>query len=185
MNAEILGHHMRYRLTQLGTVGMVGVALIAAALLLWWYVVKPEQFERIQLNQQAHQPRFEVKTQSELAALASLKTEDQLRLFYADFPTDEQLPELLSGIFSAATKQGLLLESGEYVAHTVSVGSIAEYRITLPINGRFTEVLAFIDDVLANGLTIALEGASFKRAKVDDPQVEAKLVLVVFLKGKT
>jgi Tfp pilus assembly protein PilO len=185
MNAEILGHHLRYRLAQLGTMGTLGIALILAALFMWRFVVQPEEIERLQLDQRVHQPRVEVKTQSQLDAQAKLNTEEQLRLFYANFPTEEQIPELLSGIFAAATKQGLILESGEYVAPPITPGgSFAEYRITLPVKGRFTDVMAFIDEALGKGLTVALEGASFKRPKIDDPQIEAKLVFVVFLKGK-
>ena len=74
-----------------------------------------------------------------------------------------------------------MLETGEYAWLQTGTERLARYRITLPVKGTFKQVLGFMDIVLKDNTTLALENAAFKRDKVDDEAVEAKLVFIVFV----
>jgi hypothetical protein len=73
------------------------------------------------------------------------------------------------------------LETGEYTWLQTGPERLARYRIALPVKGSFKQVLGFMDLVLQSNATLALENASFKRDKVDDATVEAKLVFLVYV----
>jgi hypothetical protein len=61
---------------------------------------------------------------------------------------------------------------------------LARFRVSLPLKGTFKQVLGMMDTVLQENNTVALENVTFKRDKVDDQAVEAKVVFLVFLDSK-
>ena len=56
-----------------------------------------------------------------------------------------------------------------------------KYRITLPVKGELVQILSFISGVIKAAPSSALEDVTFKREKVEDSQVEAKLVFIFFV----
>jgi Tfp pilus assembly protein PilO len=113
-----------------------------------------------------------------------LNKEEQLDLFYKTFPDELQVPDLLQKMFQAASKIGLTLETAEYSLIQTGSERLVRYRVTLPLKGSFKQMLDFMDTVLKQNGAIALENASFKREKVDDAAVEAKLVFVVLVDSR-
>ena len=169
-----------YRLAQLGPVGGLGLCLLLLAALGWFTVVRSGQKEwegaHLKLAALQQQP-----SRSSLPVNSALQKEEQLQLFYQGFAKADRVPDALERIYSAAVKHQLLLETGEYNWNQNAQDRLARYRIALPVKGSFAQVLAFMDQVLQDNAQLALENASFKRDKVDDPLVEAKLVFVVFV----
>jgi hypothetical protein len=112
---------------------------------------------------------------------SSLNREEQLRVFYMNFASADKLPDTLRVLYKAAEKQGLILETGEYTRVQNAGERLARYRVGLPVKGSFKQVLSFMDLVLKDNATVALENAAFKRDKVDDAMVEAKLMFTLFV----
>jgi Tfp pilus assembly protein PilO len=111
---------------------------------------------------------------------SALNHEEQLRVFYNSFPSGDKVPDALKRIYRAADKQDLMLETGEYSWLQTGTERLARYRISLPVKGSFKQVLGFMDMVLQENKSVALENASFKRDKVDEAAIEAKLIFVVY-----
>jgi hypothetical protein len=181
MNAVVLQRHVQYRLQQLGKTGVIGVALIAAAVVAWFTLVRFSEKELLTVRQRVKAVQQQVANKNSLPVSSSLNREEQLRVFYKNFGPVEKVPETLQRLYKAAEKQNLILETGEYTRVINTGERLARYRVGLPVKGTFKQLLSFMDMVLKDNATVALENAAFKRDKVDDAQVEAKLVFTLFV----
>jgi Tfp pilus assembly protein PilO len=173
-----------HRLDQLGATGMVGLVLLLAALLSWFTLVKGEEAELLRLNQGLEALRKQDADKTNLTSSPVLSQEEQLELFYKTFPDELQVPDLLKKVFQVANTTGLTLETAEYSLARTGSERLVRYRVALPVKGSFKQMLDFMDAALKQNSAIALENASFKRDKVDDALVEAKLVFVVLVDSR-
>jgi len=181
MNTVVLQRHLQYRLNQLGKTGTAGLILIVAAAVAWFTLVRGGEKDLINARLRVAAVQKQVANKSSLPVSSSLNQEEQLRVFYKSFDSAEKVPVTLQHIYKAAEKQELLLETGEYSLVAAPGERLARYRVGLPVKGTFKQVLSFMDKVLQDNPTVALENASFKRDKVDDAVVEAKLVFTLFV----
>jgi hypothetical protein len=174
---------VRHGLSQLGTTGVVGLGLLIAAAVLWVSLDQSAQQERLSLKRRLQATSIKLAHGDSTAGGASASQEEQLQAFYTAFPPRDAVPENLKRIFRAADRNALVLNVGEYTPLQVSNERLGRYRVTLPVKGSFPQILLFIDKVLQENATNALESAAFKRDKVDDVAVEAKLVFLIFVDG--
>jgi len=172
---------MSHWFDQLGLVGLLGAALIVASLVAWFTWVQRDQQEFIHLNELLTAMRQQESAKSSLPNNPVLNQEEQLALFYKNFPSELQLPDLLKEVFKAADKEQLTLETAEYAVVKSGTDRLVRYRVALPVKGTFRQMLDFMDVVLKQSSAIALENASLKRDKVDDAQVEARLVFLLLV----
>jgi hypothetical protein len=181
MNAVALQRQLQYRLAQLGGVGTLGLVMAVAALLAWFALIRVGDRELVTTQRKLESLRQQVQAKGSEPINSAQNHEDQLQVFYKSFPVGDKVPDALNRIYRAAEKQDLLLETGEYTWLQTGSERLARYRIALPVRGSFKQVLGFMDIALQNNATLALENASFKRDKVDDAAVEAKVVFVVYV----
>jgi Tfp pilus assembly protein PilO len=181
MNTVALQRQLQYRLAQFGAVGTLGLCLFLVAVLGWFTLIRAGEKELANSYKKLTSLQQQVQAKSSLPISSALNHEEQLRVFYNSFPTSDKVPDALKRIYRAAEKQELMLETGEYNWLQTGSDRLARYRISLPVKGTFKEVLGFMDTVLHDNPTLALENAAFKRDKVDDAAIEAKLVFVVFV----
>jgi hypothetical protein len=181
MNAVALQRQLQYRLAQLGGVGTLGLVMAVLAVLGYFTLIRAGEKELLGSQRKLVALQRQVQAKSSLPVSSALNHEEQLRVFYSSFPTGDKVPEALKRIYRAADKQELMLETAEYTWLQTGSERLARYRIALPVKGTFKQVLGFMDMVLQDNTTLALENASFKRDKVDDAAVEAKLVFVIFV----
>jgi Tfp pilus assembly protein PilO len=184
MNWVAVQRQLSHRFAQLGLVGSVGVILLLAALLTWFTLVQGDQQELIRLNQGLSTLRQQEAAKNSLLSNPILSQEEQLALFYKNFPDELQVPDLLKEIFKAAENEGLTLETAEYTVVKSGTDRLIRYRVSLPVKGAFKQMLQFMDTVLKQSAAVALENAAFKRDKVDDGLVEGKLVFVVLVDSR-
>ncbi len=179
MKRLFVQRQLMYRMAQLGPLGGLGLCLLLLAALGWFTVVRGGQKELGAAGSKL--AALQQPSRSKLPVNSALQKQEQLQLFYQGFAKPNKVPDALGRIYRAADKHQLLLETGEYSWSQTAADRLARYRIALPVKGSFAQVLAFMDQVLQDNANLALENASFKRDKVDDPWVEAKLVFVVFV----
>jgi Tfp pilus assembly protein PilO len=181
MNAVALQRQVGYRLHQLGVTGSLGLAMLLLAVLAWFTLVRSGEKEIVSLQHKQQDLQRQAFNKSSLPVRSALDREEQLRVFYKSFAPTDQLPDTLSRIYSAAAKQDLVLETGEYTRLQTGSERLARFRVAFPVKGSFKQLLGFMDAVLLENKSVALENAAFKRDKVDDEAVEAKLVFLVFM----
>jgi hypothetical protein len=183
MNTKIFLSRIRHALRQMGAMGVVGLGLLIAAVVLWLSFYNSAQQERLTLQRKLQSIGINLAQGNSTGVGASASQEEQLLAFYAAFPSRDEVPENLKRIFRAADKNALVLNVGEYTPMQLSNERLGRYRVTLPVKGSFPQILLFIDKVLQENATNALESAAFKRDKVEDAAVEAKLVFLIFVDG--
>lgn len=181
MNAVALQRQLQYRLKQLGGVGMLGLVMVLVAILGWFTLIRAGEKELGTSHKKLVALQQQVQAKSSLPVSSALNHEEQLRVFYSSFPAVAKVPNALKRIYHAAEKQDLMLETAEYTWLQTGSERLSRYRVALPVKGSFKQVLSFMDIVLQDNTTLALENASFKRDKVDDAAIEAKLVFVVYV----
>jgi Tfp pilus assembly protein PilO len=184
MNTLLWRRRLQYRMHQLGPMGLLGLALLIASVALWLGLVQPAELEAQRLANRVQARQTQLATLSQTPRVAELSKEEKIDYFYKSFPAVNRVPEQLNNIYRAAGKNGLTLETGEYALLQSETDKLARYRVALPVKGSFQQVLAFMDAVLKEIPSTALESAGFKRDKVDDPAVDAKLVFIVFVEAQ-
>lgn len=181
MSPVALQRYVRYYLARLGTLGNLGLAMLVLTVVAWFTLVRVGESEIASADRKLKTLRQQAASKSALPVNSALGREDQLRVFYNSFAQAEKVPDTLKRIYKAAEKQELLLETGEYSRIQAGSERLARFRVSLPVKGSFKQILSFMDAVLQENGTVALEGATFKRDKVDEEALEAKLVFLIFM----
>jgi hypothetical protein len=165
----------------LGIPGVAGVVLLAAAAIFWLAGLAPAQHdldrtaaELDQLRERSRRVEAGLEKKQETPA-------DQLKSFYALFPTERQASESLQKIYQAAEKNQIVLPRGEYALTVDAKSNLAKYRITLPLRGTYEQIRGFIAAALEAVPTVSLDEIAFQRQKVGETNLEAKVRMTLFL----
>lgn len=160
--------------------GLVGIALIVIAAALAASVVGPQQQRIAQLEaeierlRRAPPPAEPVETE-----------EGKVENFYRSLPQSASTPDWLQKVYDAASSNGVVLEQGEYVALSNPNAKIEQYRLIFPVKGSYPQLRKFATGALESVPALALESAMFKREKIADGAVDAKLTFLLYLeRGK-
>ena len=173
---------------KLGLWGLFGIAIILASIL--FYVSNTITLEQ-QLNEvklslaQAQSSSINNnKADSELQSIVPEQSETQrIAQFYDALPDGANLPKLINVLDSYALKQHLVLNRGDYKLTQIKLGKISRYEIVLPVTGQYIQIRQFIAESLLQLPALALSDVQIKRENTLVPNVEARLVFVLFLKG--
>jgi len=180
----MLRHHLFYRMHQLGPMGLLGMGLLLSAVAVWLLVVHTGEQEIQGLIQKVQARQIQLAVKNQVGHIAELSKEEKITVFYKKFPVASRVPDLLKNIYEAAEHADLNLETGEYALLHSESESLARYRVALPVKGSFAQIIKFMDTVLKDMPTIALESANFKRENIDDAVVSAKLVFIIFVESQ-
>lgn len=176
-----LQDRLRYALARLGWPGAAGLALLAAAWLLHGLEVEPMQAASLAMEQRAEHLAKRARP-----ARASEST--QLAALSATLPGAERMPEAIAHLFSAATHAGLTLQQGAYRAvgeksGSLQPNSLVRYQISLPVNGDYPAVRAFVAEALEREPSLALDAIRLTRERMGAGEIDAELRFTLYLGG--
>ncbi len=176
MNQLVLQRLLR----RAGPAGLAGALLTVLAIAGWFGLVQPEtsHLNETLAQSQALQARLRASTHK-VQDLAE-NPDEQLQRFYGFFPGTATVPDWLAVIDRAATREHLILQQGEYRVIRDRLGLLTRYQVALPIHGTYPQIANFIQRVLKEVPIAAIESLSFERQQVGDPQLDAKLRLILF-----
>ncbi len=123
------------------------------------------------------------------APLVQQASSQTLSEFYQTFPTALSIPDTLSQLNALATKQQLLLNSGDYKLNKIAVKNnagtrvLTQYEMVLPVEGSYNKVRAFISSILSNLPSVAIADIQIERESTLSPSVDARLVLIFYVRG--
>lgn len=109
--------------------------------------------------------------------------------FYQTFPTALSIPDTLSQLNALAAKQQLLLNSGDYKLNKVPAKNnsggkvLTQYEMVLPVEGSYSRVRTFIASILSNLPSVAIADMQIERENTLSPSVDARLVLIFYVRG--
>lgn len=171
----------RHWLHRMGWPGVLGIGILAMCPAFYLSTIRPEQAR-------LDSARHSVSRLHEQLALAGKSPngvehspEDQLAEFYSKFPQEGCSPQWMEKLVALAASRGLTLNDGEYKATHERVGKLVRYQMTLPVMGEYPQIRKFLTDLPGALPVVALENVQFERKKVADPNVEAKIKLVLYL----
>lgn len=168
---------LKYWMGLMSRTGLAGLALLAMTMGTLVSVVLPGQRHQSQLEERVEQ----LKTAPITTNTPAPPPETQLAGFYRAFPKGGTTPDWLQKIYDAASSHGLSLDQGEYILLSDGAAKLDQYRIVFPVKGTYPQLRSFSDEVLRAVPAIALEAVSFKREKVADGSVEARLTFLLYL----
>jgi Tfp pilus assembly protein PilO len=173
---------LRYWIGRLGPAGFAGLALLAAAAITYTASIQPLEVQKAQLRAEVDTTKRRLaEAAQQRGELLPVTAQEKLGAFYAKFPERDATPDLLEMIFAAADEQQVVLEEGEYTPGKAKDIGLDTLRINLPVKGSYPQIRKFIAAALAAVPNLALENVVFKREKVDDGSVDAKVTLVLYL----
>jgi hypothetical protein len=182
-NSISVSQTLRYWASRLGNLGVIGLVLLAGALAYWLLVVQGG--ERSLLSKEQSLASLQAQSRATITATGNkvaASTGEQIEAFYKNFPISTEAPNFVSKIFKAADKNLVVLDTGEYNWSSAGNERLAQYKVALPVKGPYVKILGFIDMVLQQTPSAALESVSFKRQKPTDDIVDAKLVFVLYFR---
>jgi len=159
-----------FHLARLGRVGLLGGALVAAALAADFLLLRPLEAEWAGLVDR-----------NQRAALAA-PDPAAARRTVAGPPVAAAAEEVLRQLFAAAAKNGLELDQGDYTLSSEQSGDIHRYQISLPVSGSYPALRAFLAEALNGSPALALSHLEMERAVIEDTELVASLRFTLFLK---
>lgn len=175
---------------QLGLIGGLGAALLLACSLVYFIILMP-------LNQQISDAKSlrgqapltqEININAKLLPVKSLA--DEIEAFKKNLPQAESLHDWLALIDQTAVKQKLILNRGDYKYSKTKQSQISDafylskYEIVLPVTGQYKQIRQFITQVLQMQPALALSDFKMTRENSLSPNVEARLMFVLYLKSE-
>ncbi len=184
--AAPLWWQVRRELSRLGWPGLAGLALLAAGAVLWLGAQRPDERRAERLRSDVADLRVRLRSAGESGedgrSRPPATRAGQLATFYEFFPAVASLPDWLAVLNTAAAKNGLVLESGDYALLPArGEQRLARYEMTLPLKGSWPQLRGFVAEVMDKIPAAALEDLALRREAVGAPQVEAKLKFVLWL----
>jgi Tfp pilus assembly protein PilO len=178
MNFSALRTRIAYLIRRGGWPSWIGLMCLAVMSVVYFAEVLPEssRLSELQLRKDAL-----VAQQSLDGGVVKLTPSQQLAEFYRGFPLGTTIPDVLARINQVAIDQQLALEFGEYAMAREQGGRLDQFRITLPIKGRYVQIRKFIAEVMLAHPSLSLESLSVRREKVAQEMIEGRIVFLLFL----
>lgn len=173
-----------YWLRRVGWPGVLAIGLLVMCPAFYLSAIRPAQARLDLAQQRAAALQEEASLSSKSFSGARLSTEEQLAEFYRKFPLEWQSPLWLEKLVALAERSGLRLNDGEYKATPDKVGRLVRYQMSLKVQGSYPQIRQFLTDLPGALPIVALENVQFERQKVGDPDVDARIKLMLYL-GQT
>lgn len=176
-----LGWISRYWLRRIGWPGVLAIGIFVMCMAFYVSAIRPLQALLNTAERSAAVLQEELALGSKSFSHTKLSTEDQLAEFYRKFPVEWDSPLWLKKIVVLAQSNGLGLNDGEYKVTRDKVSKLVRYQMSLHVRGTYPQIRKFLTDLPGALPVVALENVQFERQKVGDPDVEAKIKLVLYL----
>ena len=157
----------------------VGLAVTAASF--HFSVVRPAQDELAALQRKI----VALRAQHPIGAPGSRQNPRlQLVRFYESFPSESHAPNWLARVYAAAQSNRLELLRGDYRTVRDGQRQLTEYRITLPLKGNYPNIRGFLNTVLSELPSIALDNVACERQKIGESTVQVTVRLTLYLRDE-
>jgi len=176
----LLAYSARVAAHRAGGVGGLGLVLLAAAAVFYFFAVSPAQEHLVAL-----QNRLD-RADSRAAAGAVLRSAldpSRVQEFVEFFPPLDTAPRWLKSIYAIAEREKLELLKGTYRVSEDPALMLVRYTVSLPVRGRYPQIRRFIAATLNEVPIASLEGVVLQREKISDEVVEASVALTLHLQA--
>ena len=160
---------------------LLGVLLLNALLALLY--VTPLYLRLEHLNQRLEQRQQDVARRMSLPqSLADADPAERLWVFESGFPQEISIPDTLAQINAIVTGADLRIMEADYRLLDLPGSRLRAYQISMPLRGRYGNILGACLTMLDQVPNLALNNVTFQRKSVADTQTEATLSMTLFLR---
>lgn len=110
-----------------------------------------------------------------------LSLEEQLTVFYGNFPSEQNLGGQIGKLAGIAARHGLALQQVDYKSERDTAGKLTHFQVNLPLRAPYPVLRQFLSALHAEMPMVAVEQVQFERQKIGDGTVDARLRLVLYL----
>lgn len=164
-----------------GVAAVLGGACLLAALGLQASVGSGLAQQRDALRAQLDAQRDRLRLNGGAGPSRDESASAQLIRFYAGFPAANTSAYWLARIQAAARRSGIALPTGEYRLEQRSAERLQRYTIVLPVRASYAQVRGFLDTVLSDIPSAALDGIDMRRESAASPVLDARIRLTLYL----
>ncbi len=165
----------------LGWPGAIGGAGMGVCLALYFMAMQPAQQRLNAVRISAISLHDGLTRAGRGASKPALSLDEQLDGFYRSFPGEHEATDWIGMIAAIARRDGLVLQQADYKVTHEKIGKLTRIQMNLPLTGEYQTIRKFLTDLRAEVPIVSLEQVQFERQKVGDPQVDARLRLIIFM----
>ena len=162
---------------ELGALGLASLGVLAAALLLLGFVVRP-----LEMRSDRLQEVLAASSARTATAVAGSPSHNAAKLaaLYGHLETREQTTDLLARLNAAGAAAGVELRTAEYRVQK-GASRIERYEITLPVAGSYAQIRTFLAKALSEIPALSLDHVSFRKQSASDAEVQVELRLTLHM----
>jgi len=159
---------------RIGWLGGLGLAALAAALILTMTLLLPARDEIASLNQEIRQALLRQPSNATSATEIRLKMDD----FVGSLPRHDEINTTLNLLHDLAAKHHLSLKNSDY--RPTQTKGIARMRITVKTEGSYSDLRSFLQEIPQTLPALAVEQLSVSRQKISDTKLETVVEFTLF-----
>ena len=174
MNA--LRWHLHQWARRLGTTGLAGLGLLAAALLLQLTQVESLQRDAVAQHEKLAALRLAAATHDADPAPAPLNP-------LAMLPPTGEASQRIGELEQLAHAHGISLPRGQYSVAPLAGTTLARWQLVLPIEAPYPALYAFLAAALERLPNLTLDELKLKRERIESAELQAELRLSLFVEA--
>lgn len=97
------------------------------------------------------------------------------------FPPSETKTKTVASLLNLTKQYEVKSDQGEYQMTSFLNSRLVHYRIRMPVHGTYQAIRKFVAQALHDNSSLALDRISFSKSKVEEPTVDAELVMTLIL----
>ncbi len=167
---------------RVGLPGAVAAVLAGACLAGWLLGVRPstDEVQRLRSENAVLQDQLTVRA-GRLPASVEDTPRQQLAEFSQRFPNERAITSTFARLHRMALHHGLQLQHAEFRLSGDAGDPISRYSMVLPVEGDYRSLRGFVDEVLRDLPSVALDELTLRRDDAKAQVLEARLRLVLFV----
>lgn len=174
MNA--LRWHLHQWVRRLGTTGLAGLGLLAAALLLQLIQVESLQREAVAHHEKLAALRLAAAMHDTDPAPAPLNP-------LAMLPPTGEASQRIGELEQLAHAHGMSLPRGQYSVAPLAGTTLARWQLVLPVEAPYPALHAFLAAALERLPNLTLDELKLKRDRIESAELQAELRLSLFVEA--
>lgn len=188
LNTQYMMWLLVHTARKLGSWGLLALLMIGAGSMYYASTSAEIQQQINTLSTNAHQATA-VDTTTTTIAQPVEQTQQTLQDFYRIFPRTQAIPDTLAQLNRLAAQQRIVLNSGDYKLTKITPRNVPQqatlthYEMVIPVKGSYPKVRQLISAILTEIPSVAIADMQLRRDSTLSPEIDAKLVLVLFVKA--
>jgi Tfp pilus assembly protein PilO len=155
----------------------LGLLFIGIGLLLLFFQIFSGEQQLNSLKAQLAKVREQKVTQAVVLPEPDIHEE-----FYALLPKQGHVNQQISEILNMASEHNLQIEKASYAVPKIADSSLSKHQIRMPLNGSYTQIRHFVNQILNQHANVALNEVSFAREDISSEIVSANILFTLYLK---